>query len=134
MIRMSPSLQSDRYSDRDVGWTGSPLRSLDPASSIEEDQEQEDPSHYSVQHQADLMIQASRDRAALRFLQDWRREVVLLRYRRYPEHFLGRADCLFSAQSSDLRCAVHPLGPCEGCRHFEMIETGSLPSPERVSL
>ncbi len=78
----------------------------------------------AVRHQADhLMRQSSRDRAYLRFLQDWRREVILLRYDRDPQKFLGRADCVFSAQSSYLRCAVHPSGPCQGCGHFQAIES-----------
>lgn len=84
------------------------------------------PLRPAVRQQADhLMRQSSRDRAYLRFLQDWRREVILLRYDRDPQKFLGRSDCVFSAQSSYLRCAVHPSGPCQGCTHFQAIESGS---------
>lgn len=31
---------------------------------------------------------------------------------------IGDRACKFNAQSSFLRCAVNPSGPCEGCDHF----------------
>ena len=32
---------------------------------------------------------------------------------------VGDAVCRFNARSELIRCAVNPLGPCEGCQHFE---------------
>lgn len=35
-------------------------------------------------------------------------------------HFLkSDPTCLFNAQSSKIRCAVNPSGPCEGCKDYE---------------
>ncbi|MGQ9837063.1 MAG: DUF6464 family protein [Cyanobacteriota bacterium] len=61
-----------------------------------------------------------RERAYSRFLQDWRRQVVLLRQQRAGEFGLplGDPSCAFSAQSVWLRCAVNPQGPCQGCIHY----------------
>lgn len=28
---------------------------------------------------------------------------------------IGDATCIYNARSTLLRCAVHPIGPCEGC-------------------
>lgn len=47
---------------------------------------------------------------------------------RYRDEFgwmLGRPDCRFSAKSGRLRCAVNPLGPCDGCEHFEVANNGT---------
>ncbi|WP_309741428.1 MULTISPECIES: DUF6464 family protein [unclassified Chamaesiphon] len=30
---------------------------------------------------------------------------------------IGDASCQYNARSSLLRCAVHPTGPCEGCKY-----------------
>jgi hypothetical protein len=30
---------------------------------------------------------------------------------------IGDAACIYNARSILLRCAVHPIGPCEGCKH-----------------
>ncbi|MEO0949025.1 MAG: DUF6464 family protein [Cyanobacteria bacterium J06641_5] len=38
----------------------------------------------------------------------------------HPEKILGNPDCIHNAQSAFLRCAVNPLGPCEGCQNFEL--------------
>ena len=35
---------------------------------------------------------------------------------------VGDAACRFNARSELIRCAVNPVGPCEGCRHFEKLE------------
>jgi hypothetical protein len=35
---------------------------------------------------------------------------------------LGDARCRFNAHSELLRCAVNPLGSCEGCRYFEILK------------
>ena len=32
---------------------------------------------------------------------------------------LGDPTCCNSAHSAYLRCAINPLGPCEGCLHYE---------------
>ena len=32
---------------------------------------------------------------------------------------LGDATCKFNAHSEIIRCAVSPVGPCEGCRFYE---------------
>lgn len=32
---------------------------------------------------------------------------------------IGDRNCAFNAMSAQLRCAVNPSGPCEGCKHFE---------------
>ena len=32
------------------------------------------------------------------------------------EWVIGDSACKYNARSTLLRCAVHPLGPCEGCR------------------
>ena len=33
-----------------------------------------------------------------------------------PEAVLGNPDCIHNAQSPFLRCAINPLGPCDGCQ------------------
>lgn len=72
-----------------------------------------------------LTIRTQRKRAYLRFLQQWRREVMLLRQHRMGEMgvLIGDPTCLYNARSSRLRCAVNPSGPCEGCNHYEPIAT-----------
>jgi hypothetical protein len=35
----------------------------------------------------------------------------------YPKP-LGNPQCVYSARSPHIRCAVHPYGPCEGCLDF----------------
>lgn len=36
------------------------------------------------------------------------------------EH-IGNPDCRHNARSPFLRCAIRPLGPCEGCFQFEAV-------------
>ncbi|MGY2944648.1 DUF6464 family protein [Thermostichus sp. MS-CIW-39] len=76
-----------------------------------------------------------RERAYSRFLQDWRRQVVLLRRQRAGEFGppLGDPSCVFSAHSAWLRCAVHPQGPCQGCPHYAPVAP-SKPEPPLGSL
>ncbi len=31
---------------------------------------------------------------------------------------IGNATCQYNARSTLLRCAVHPTGPCEGCKYY----------------
>lgn len=33
---------------------------------------------------------------------------------------IGDVTCAFNAQSPLLRCAVNPLGPCQGCAHYQL--------------
>ncbi|MBD2136122.1 hypothetical protein H6F32_00645 [Anabaena sp. FACHB-1237] len=33
-------------------------------------------------------------------------------------YIIGDITCEFNAQSSHIRCAVNPLGPCENCPHY----------------
>ena len=33
------------------------------------------------------------------------------------EWVIGDATCKYNARSTLLRCAVNPIGPCEGCKH-----------------
>ncbi len=33
------------------------------------------------------------------------------------EWVIGDATCKYNARSTLLRCAVHPIGPCEGCKY-----------------
>jgi len=35
---------------------------------------------------------------------------------------IGDASCKFNAHSEIIRCAVNPLGLCEGCKFYETIE------------
>jgi hypothetical protein len=32
---------------------------------------------------------------------------------------IGDPSCIYNARSPEIRCAVHPQGPCEGCPHYE---------------
>ena len=41
--------------------------------------------------------------------------------------FIGDSRCKYNALSAELRCAVNPCGPCEGCQDFEEVR-------ERISL
>ena len=45
----------------------------------------------------------------------------------WPPHpdSIGNTYCRHNAQSPFLRCAINPLGPCEGCQDFESIELAS---------
>jgi hypothetical protein len=40
---------------------------------------------------------------------------------------IGDASCRYNAHSEILRCAVHPGGPCKGCRFYEPL---SFPQTE----
>jgi hypothetical protein len=33
---------------------------------------------------------------------------------------IGDATCAYNARSTLLRCAIHPIGPCDGCRYYEV--------------
>ena len=35
------------------------------------------------------------------------------------EEIIGDPNCIHNAKSSFLRCAINPLGPCDGCIDFE---------------
>ncbi len=32
---------------------------------------------------------------------------------------IGDATCKYNARSSLIRCAIHPIGPCDGCKYWE---------------
>jgi hypothetical protein len=32
---------------------------------------------------------------------------------------IGDATCAYNARSTLIRCAIHPMGPCEGCKYWE---------------
>ncbi|MGI0495219.1 DUF6464 family protein [Alkalinema pantanalense CENA528] len=32
---------------------------------------------------------------------------------------IGNLNCRHNAHSAYLRCAINPIGPCEGCLHYE---------------
>jgi hypothetical protein len=34
---------------------------------------------------------------------------------------IGDASCTYNARSTLIRCAIHPIGPCDGCRYYEGI-------------
>ena len=34
-------------------------------------------------------------------------------------YILGDITCHFNAHSGYIRCAVNPVGPCEGCRYYQ---------------
>jgi uncharacterized protein YjbI with pentapeptide repeats len=42
-----------------------------------------------------------------------------------PIEGIGNLDCLYNARSPLLRCAIHPLGDCEECSHFERSRLSS---------
>jgi hypothetical protein len=35
------------------------------------------------------------------------------------EDFIGDSSCRYNAHSYHLRCAVNPMGPCEGCSFYQ---------------
>lgn len=37
--------------------------------------------------------------------------------------FIGDISCRFNARSGYVRCAANPQGPCQGCRHYEEVES-----------
>jgi Family of unknown function (DUF6464) len=41
---------------------------------------------------------------------------------RYVEgmgYVIGDFTCQFNARSNQIRCAINPFGPCEGCSHYQ---------------
>lgn len=38
-------------------------------------------------------------------------------------YLIGDISCRFNARSGYLRCAVNPLGPCQGCRYYQEVES-----------
>ncbi len=37
-------------------------------------------------------------------------------------YIIGDITCKFNARSSQVRCAVNPLGPCKDCRDYQSID------------
>jgi Family of unknown function (DUF6464) len=33
---------------------------------------------------------------------------------------VGDASCIYNARSTLIRCAIQPIGPCEGCKYYEV--------------
>jgi Family of unknown function (DUF6464) len=33
---------------------------------------------------------------------------------------VGDATCVYNARSTLIRCAIQPIGPCEGCKYYEV--------------
>ncbi|MEN9208813.1 MAG: DUF6464 family protein [Thermostichus sp. DG02_2_bins_29] len=48
--------------------------------------------------------------------------VVVYTYIPYPPGYIGDPTCRYNAHSPELRCAVNPYGPCEGCPHYEKAD------------
>lgn len=51
--------------------------------------------------------------------QQWHYRIAPLGTSDFPAAHIGDASCRFNALSPQLRCAVNPQGPCEGCKEFE---------------
>jgi hypothetical protein len=52
------------------------------------------------------------------------RRLLLPAETRYVEGIglaIGDFSCRFNARSAHVRCAVNPMGPCQSCRHYELI-------------
>ena len=45
------------------------------------------------------------------------------------EKIIGDRTCAHNARSPHLRCALNPMGPCEGCEDFERDETRADDTP-----
>ncbi|WP_156120520.1 DUF6464 family protein [Neosynechococcus sphagnicola] len=56
---------------------------------------------------------------AARRERDCRTPLLLHPPRRRAPPWIGNAACQFNAHSAYLRCAVNPMGPCEGCPHYQ---------------
>ncbi len=48
--------------------------------------------------------------------------MVVYTYVASPPGCIGDPSCRYNAHSPELRCAVNPCGPCEGCVHYEKAE------------
>ncbi|MEN9220863.1 MAG: DUF6464 family protein [Thermostichus sp. BF3_bins_97] len=48
--------------------------------------------------------------------------MVVYTYIASPPGCIGDPTCRYNAHSLELRCAVNPCGPCEGCPHYEKAE------------
>lgn len=77
-----------------------------------------------------VMRQANaRAQARLRLALDSVATRGLANFQRSPDHhylegigyIIGDFTCRFNARSNYLRCAVNPLGPCEGCSAYESL-------------
>ena len=62
---------------------------------------------------------------------------------------IGDATCIYNARSVLIRCAIHPIGPCDGCKDYEkelrraledlnprhsVLETDVLPTELRTQM
>jgi len=48
--------------------------------------------------------------------------IVVYTYITSPPGWIGDPTCRYNALSPQLRCAVNPYGPCQGCPHYERRE------------
>ncbi|MCJ2542625.1 DUF6464 family protein [Thermostichus vulcanus] len=48
--------------------------------------------------------------------------LVVYTYIASPPGCIGDPTCRYNAHSPELRCAVNPCGPCEGCPHYEKAD------------
>ena len=46
-------------------------------------------------------------------------------------YIIGDITCEFNAQSSYIRCAVNPPGPCENCHHYSKRQEQSENNPQQ---
>jgi hypothetical protein len=75
------------------------------------------------------MMQRAKERARARLREAMQAPVVrvLQRHQLPSDHYylegvgylIGDITCRFNAQSSYIRCAVNPCGPCEQCHYYE---------------
>jgi hypothetical protein len=46
-------------------------------------------------------------------------------------YLIGDLSCQFNARSPHMRCAVNPLGPCQGCSSYEAVQFPEEPTQGR---
>ncbi|MEO1401156.1 MAG: DUF6464 family protein [Cyanobacteria bacterium J06635_1] len=77
-------------------------------------------AHNRVQARFELAMEA----AANRRFRDFVRRRPDEQYVEGLGLIVGDLTCQLNARSPYLRCAVNPMGPCEGCRHYQGREYG----------
>ncbi len=51
--------------------------------------------------------------------EQWRHRISRFDPAEFPATYIGDPSCRYNALSPQLRCAVNPHGPCEGCKDYE---------------
>ena len=51
--------------------------------------------------------------------EQWRHHLSHFDPAEFPATYIGDPSCRYNALSPQLRCAVNPHGPCEGCKEYE---------------